>query len=114
MIPGLSNKHRFVQFDITKRCNLRCAHCRSTSFYEGSEQHEAIKDLTTEEVFQALRKLSEAGVERIHYLGGEPFIREDMMDIVDYGASLGIVSSINTNGTFVTEALLPRIFASKL
>ena len=53
-------------------------------------------------------------MERIHFLGGEPFIREDMMDIVDYGASLGIVSSINTNGTFVTEALLPRIFASKL
>ncbi len=65
-------------------------------------------------MYQALRKLSEAGVERIHFLGGEPFIREDMMDIVDYGASLGIVSSINTNGTFVNENMLPRIFDSKL
>lgn len=114
MVPGLSNKHRFVQFDITRQCNLRCAHCRSTSFYEGSQEHEDIKDLTTEEVYRALDKLAAAGVERIHFLGGEPFFRPDMMDIVDYAASLGIVSSINTNGTFVDEKMLPRIFASKL
>jgi MoaA/NifB/PqqE/SkfB family radical SAM enzyme len=110
----LSNNHRFVQFDITRKCNLRCAHCRSTSFYEGSDEHESIKDLTTEEVFEALRKLSKAGVERIHFLGGEPFFRDDMLDIVDYASSLGIVCSINTNGTYVTPAIHDRLFASKL
>ncbi|HOO97838.1 MAG TPA: radical SAM protein [Caldisericia bacterium] len=114
MLPHLSNRHRFTQYDITRKCNLRCAHCRSTSFYEGSNEHEAIRDLTTKEVFKALDSLAEAGIERIHYLGGEPFFRPDMMDIVDYGAKLGIVSSINTNGTLITDEVMERIFNSNL
>ncbi|MCK5743786.1 MAG: radical SAM protein, partial [Caldisericia bacterium] len=114
MLPQLSNKHRFTQYDITRKCNLRCAHCRSTSFYEGSDEHEAIEDLTTEQVFKALENLAKAGIERIHYLGGEPFFRPDMMDIVDYGAKFGIVSSINTNGTLITDEIMERIFNSNL
>ena len=110
----LSNKHRFVQFDITRQCNLRCAHCRSTSFYEGSQEHEAISDMSTEEVYRALDSLSAAGVERIHFLGGEPFFRKDMLDIVDYASGKGIVCSINTNGTFVTPEIHDRLFSSKL
>lgn len=69
----LSNKHRFVQFDITRQCNLRCAHCRSTSFYEGSQEHEAIRDMSTEEVYKALDSLSAAGVERITFLAESHF-----------------------------------------
>ncbi len=105
------NQIKFMQWDITKKCNLRCKHCRSTDYYEGNDG-EKITDLTTEQVFSTLQDLAKNGVNRIHFLGGEPFMRPDMLDIVSFASTLGIVCSINTNGTLITEEIIPKLFDS--
>jgi len=107
----LRNQIKFMQWDITKRCNLRCKHCRSTDYYEG-KQGEQIQDLSTEEVFQTLDDLAKNGVNRIHFLGGEPFMRPDLLKIVKYASTLGIVCSINTNGTLLTDEIIDQLFDS--
>lgn len=103
------NQIKFMQWDITKHCNLRCKHCKSTDYYEGDDG-EKIKDLTTEEVFRTLDDLAKNGVNRIHFLGGEPFMRKDMLDIVKYASKYGIVCSINTNGTLLTRDIIEKLF----
>lgn len=107
----LRNQIKFMQWDITKRCNLRCKHCRSTDYYEG-KQGEQIQDLSTEEAFQTLNDLAKNGVNRIHFLGGEPFMRPDLLKIVKYASTLGIVCSINTNGTLLTDEIIDQLFDS--
>src|SRR6187402_3798687 len=93
------NHFRFVQWDITARCNLACKHCRSESFYGDSR---LACDLPLVEVKSRLDRLWQQGVRRIHFLAGEPFVRRDLAAIVEYASSLGIICSINTNGTLIT------------
>ena len=107
------NQIKFMQWDITKRCNLKCKHCRSTSYYDGADGDKII-DLTTEEVFKTLDDLAKNGVNRIHFLGGEPFMRKDLLEIIRYGNKKGIVSSINTNGTLLTPEIVDEILKSRV
>ncbi|MCE5223269.1 radical SAM protein [bacterium] len=107
------NQIKFMQWDITKHCNLRCKHCRSVDYYDG-KKGEAITDLTKEEVFRVMDDISKNGVNRIHFLGGEPFIREDLLEIIRYGNSKGIISSVNTNGTLLTPEIIDEIMRSKV
>ncbi len=108
-LADTQNRFRFVQWDITSRCNLRCRHCRSESFYGESELE---KDLGLEDVRRRLDALHAGGVRRIHFLGGEPFSRRDLPEIVEYASKLGILCSINTNGTLITEAVAERIITA--
>jgi len=107
------NQKKFMQWDITKQCNLRCKHCRSTDYYEG-EDGDKIIDLSTEEVFRTINDLAKNGVNRIHFLGGEPFMRKDLLDIVKYGFRKGIICSINTNGTLLTQELIVNVLKCKV
>ena len=95
------NFYKFMQWDITSRCNLNCAHCRSTEFYLNSH----IKDLTLKQNQSIAEKLYVNGIRRIHFLGGEPLIREDFCDFVKYIHKLGITWSVNTNGTLITNKI---------
>ena len=105
------NRFKFVQWDITSKCNLNCIHCRSKSFY-GSNNLK--KDQTTSEVFKTLDELYNHGVRRIHILGGEPFTRSDITDIAKYAFKKGIVISINTNGTLISSEIADKILDASI
>ena len=92
-----------IKWDITFKCNLRCKHCYI------SEEQRRIKELTTQEVVRALDKFSKEGVEKIYFLGGEPFYRPDFFEILDYTCQLGINSVIVTNGTLLSKKDLERL-----
>ena len=59
--------------------------------------------MTTEEVFSVLQQLKDLGTEIISFTGGEPFIRNDLDHIVEYARKLGLMVSVNTNGSFVKK-----------
>jgi radical SAM protein with 4Fe4S-binding SPASM domain len=105
-LPHLTrNFHKFMQWDITQRCNLRCIHCRSTEFYDESR----ILDLPLEENKRIAEELYLNGVRRIHCLGGEPLIRDDFCDFVSYLQELGMEWSVNTNATLLTEKVAQQL-----
>jgi len=100
MTHAATNRFRFIQWDITSHCNLSCVHCRSESFY-GNDNLD--KDMPLPTVKERLDSLYEKGVRRIHFLGGEPFSRRDLPEIVRHASCLGILCSINTNGTLISR-----------
>jgi MoaA/NifB/PqqE/SkfB family radical SAM enzyme len=57
------------------------------------------RELTTEEWKKALREAWEIGIPHVTFTGGEPTIREDLLDLISYAESLGQVSGVLTNGT---------------
>lgn len=105
------NRYKFIQWDITTKCNLNCIQCRSETFYGSGKVK---KDPTTEEAFKILDNLYDNGIRRIHVLGGEPFTRKDMTKIAKYAFDKGIVMSINTNGTLITEEVAQNILDSSV
>lgn len=84
----------YVVYDVTNKCNLNCIHCYS------SERQE---DLETNDVCHILDQLSEVGAGIIDFGGGEPLLRDDIIEILSYSKKRELYTSISTNGILLTE-----------
>ncbi len=93
-----------VVWEVTHRCNYQCVHCCSRS-----GQADAGEELTRPEMLRVLDELRADGVQEIYYSGGEPFIRDDMVDILAATRSRGILANVSTNGYFLNDALARRL-----
>lgn len=82
-----------LQISLTNRCNLRCRMCTLAGQTGESEE------LSTHEIFRLAREAADYGVSQILLTGGEPFLREDLFDIISFISSLGLSSVVTTNGT---------------
>ncbi len=84
-----------VHLDITSRCNLRCLHC-----YQEPYLTNETPEMTMEEIKNLISQLAEMNISKIVISGGEPFLRNDLMQITDFAFRKGIiVPTIFTNGT---------------
>jgi MoaA/NifB/PqqE/SkfB family radical SAM enzyme len=81
-----------VTWEVTYRCNMRCKHCHLWQVKEHS-------DLTTEEARTFISDVKQAGTLHISFSGGEPFLREDFLELSSYACDLGLATAVNTNGT---------------
>ena len=86
-----------VVWEVTHRCNYACLHCCSKS---GTSKE---KELSYDNMISVLNQLQSAGVQEIYYSGGEPFIREDMMKILEETRKRNILANVSTNGSFIKE-----------
>jgi SynChlorMet cassette radical SAM/SPASM protein ScmE len=69
---------RSVDLEITARCNLRCRYCY---FFNNPEVE--YRDLATEEWLTFFDELGRCGVMRVTLAGGEPFVREDLKELLE-------------------------------
>ncbi len=89
---------KWIAWEITRRCNLNCIHCRSSSTME-SEQGE----FSFEDAKAFLDDVAKISKPTIVLTGGEPLLREDVFDIAAYGTEKGFRMCIATNGTLVDD-----------
>jgi radical SAM protein with 4Fe4S-binding SPASM domain len=82
-----------VQLDLTWRCNERCVHCYL--------DHEDQGELTTAEIKDVLRQLAKAGVFFLSISGGEPLLRPDCFEILEYARSLRFNVKLKTNAILI-------------
>jgi radical SAM protein with 4Fe4S-binding SPASM domain len=76
---------------LTFRCQNDCVHCYAGGPHETPE-------LTTEQWKQVIDKLNEVGVFILTFTGGEPTLRDDLPELLQYAQSKGIVTGLITNG----------------
>ena len=97
---------------VTDACNLRCSQCYVDSFGPLSSKK---NELTTEELRALLTEIKDLGGHTVTLSGGEPLLRPDMVDLVEFGArDLGLRIKLNSNGTLllgkdVAERLAPHL-----
>ncbi len=87
-----------LRIAVTKRCNLRCEYCHM----EGEAQCiSSAKEMTTDEIVRIVRIAVGLGISKVKLTGGEPLVREDIVQIVRGIASLSGLTdlSMTTNGT---------------
>lgn len=87
----------FVNLSVTDRCNFRCGHCKIP------ERNS--KELTQEEIFSIVDDLSQLGTRKIGLCGGEPLMREDIGEIINYIKSKNILVTIVSNGALVSQKI---------
>jgi radical SAM protein with 4Fe4S-binding SPASM domain len=99
---------RTLFWNVTYACNFRCRIC----FTDAGKPHP--EELTTPEALEVVRKAHAAGIRDVLISGGEPFLREDLVDILGNMGSLGISARIASNGTLLTEQILQRLRSETL
>lgn len=92
-----------VYFRMTPLCNLRCIICDEWRYDVHSDRHDPKKQLSTEEYKKIIDSLSEFGVERLQFGGGEPLMRKDTTDLIFYAKNKGTTTRILTNGALLSD-----------
>jgi radical SAM protein with 4Fe4S-binding SPASM domain len=80
-----------MDFALTFKCQNDCVHC-----YTGGP-HET-EELTTEEWKRVIDRVHGVGVFIITFTGGEPTLREDLPELLQYAQKTGVVTGLVTNG----------------
>jgi heme b synthase len=102
MAPGI----RMIAWELTRSCNLYCAHCRASSTSGRYED-----ELSTKECRRLIDDIAGIGKPVIILSGGEPLMRQDFFDIASYAADKGLRLAMGTNGTLITEDITAKFKA---
>jgi len=86
-----------VIWNLTYKCNLECTYC---GFWERKTE-----ELDTKGLFHMADELEENGTKFVSFTGGEPFLRKDLKDIIDYCKNKGMNVVINTNGLLLKKQI---------
>lgn len=105
--PELSAPLR-MDLALTYRCQNRCVHCYN-------EEAGTVEELDTEGWRGVLDACLKAGIPHVVFTGGEPTLRDDLVDLVTYAEELGLVTGLNTNGRrLATEGYAGKLFEAGL
>ena len=94
-----------LTWELTYACNLQCVHCLSSSGQRDD------RELSTAEAKRVLDQLRELQVFYINIGGGEPMVRRDFFELVEYSVASGIGVKFSTNGAFIDEEKAHRLAA---
>lgn len=97
-------KLQLVAWEITRSCNLYCAHCRASADSGPWED-----ELSTEECYRVIDEILEVGKPIIILSGGEPLAREDVLTIGKCAVNKGLRVVMGSNGTLVTEEMAAKM-----
>lgn len=101
----LTPRLRLVFWETTAGCNLACIHCRRL---ETSTQMMK-DDLSFAESLAFVDQLATLGPLILVLSGGEPLIRNDLMDIAHYAVWRGLTVALATNGTMIDTGVASQI-----
>jgi GTP 3',8-cyclase len=85
-----------LRISITNRCNVKCFYCHHDGIVPQNYE------MTSNEMQRIVKVAKEIGIEKIRLSGGEPLIRDDIVDIVTKISSVGFRDiSLTTNGVLL-------------
>lgn len=88
---------RSLRISVTQVCDLKCPHCHR----EG--QTESASEMTPAELERLVGISRAIGVRKVKLTGGEPLLRDDIVDVVSRISPLVSEVSMTTNGTRLSE-----------
>ena len=103
------SKPDWVSVNLTLKCNLACTFCKTC--------YPVRHELTTREIKDIIDQTYSWGVTRFNPIGGEPFVRPDLEEILAYACDKDFTITLTTNGTLITPkraALIAQIPHNRL
>jgi len=91
-------------WELTYRCTARCAIC---DYWRNPSDPK--RELKLADIQEGLEKIYDYGCRVVNFTGGEPTIRRDLEDIVNYASRLGMWTSMVTNGSLLTRERMQEL-----
>ncbi|HEX8732032.1 MAG TPA: TIGR04053 family radical SAM/SPASM domain-containing protein [Ktedonobacterales bacterium] len=94
-----------VAWEITRSCALACVHCRAEAIPKRDP-----RELTTDEARNLIDQVVDIGKPILVVTGGDPMMRRDVYDLLEYGVSHGLRMALSPSATaLVTHRALERV-----
>lgn len=97
-----------LHLHVTNQCNMRCPHCYMESGTSYADE------LSTDEIKELCDHFFRAGGTHVSLTGGEPTVRPDFFELVEYISGLGMKVSIFSNGSIWDEEKVNRLAAQNI
>ena len=88
-------------------CNQKCSNC-----YAAGQHQAEVQELTTEEWKKIIDKCRKAYIPQLTFTGGEPTLRNDLVELVEYAS--WFVTRLNTNGILLSPELCDQLYEASL
>ncbi len=95
---------RIVAWEITRRCGLKCRHCRGAA-----RDCDYADEFTTEECCKTIDALAAFSKPMIILTGGEPLMRDDIFEVSEYAAGKGLRVVLATCGHLLNEEVAAKL-----
>ncbi len=92
------DKKPVVVWNMTQRCNLKCVHC-----YAQAIDPKGDDPISTDQAKAMIDDLAAFGAPVLLFSGGEPLVRNDLVELAKYATGKGMRAVISTNGTLITK-----------
>jgi pyrroloquinoline quinone biosynthesis protein E len=89
--------------ELTYRCPLRCLYCSNPVDFAHTRE-----ELSTDEWRRAFSEAAELGVVQLHLSGGEPMLRDDLVELIRHARGCDLYTNLITGGTLLDEDKLLR------
>ena len=102
--PAKRDVKPIVVYNCTPRCNLRCLHC-----YSSSDAVSCGAELTTQQAKAMIDSIAAFGCPVLLFSGGEPLLRKDLFELLEYAKEKELRTVLSTNGTLITDDAAKRL-----
>lgn len=92
------DKKPVVVWNMTQRCNLKCVHCYAKAVGVNGKD-----EISNKQAKAMIDDLAAFGAPVMLFSGGEPLVREDLVDLAQHATTKGMRAVISTNGTLITR-----------
>jgi len=90
-------KPLFVIVAVTNRCVSHCSYCDIPNRCQ--------REMTTDEIKSLIDQVVNMGTQRMGLWGGEPLVRDDIGEIIDYAVEKGLYVTLDSNGYLVPQKI---------
>ncbi len=109
--PEAKSQERFVplvmSYNVTRECNMKCSHC-----YINATDKKLDDELTTKEAKNVIDQIHQVSSPLLILSGGEPLLRQDIFELIEYGSKKGLKIGLGSNGYLIDEDMAKKLKAA--
>jgi len=93
-----------ISWNMTLKCNLKCSHC-----YINAKDTKMPEELSTDAAKMLIHQITEVSRPLLILSGGEPLLRDDIYEIIKYGADRGLKMGMGSNGLLISDEVAKKL-----
>jgi len=93
-----------MSWNVTRECNMKCSHC-----YINATEKKPVNELTTQEAKKLMDQIYQVSRPLLILSGGEPLLRSDIFELIEYGSKIGLKMGLGSNGSLIDFATAKKL-----
>lgn len=106
---NMRTKITTVNYHLVKSCQMSCNFCYARFDDVIRDTKVSALGLHTDQAKKVVLELALLGFNKINFAGGEPILRKDLPELIKYAKSLGLITSLVTNGHLITQDWMEKV-----